>query len=91
MASSRLRSATAQASADKNALSAVRKANDLATGVDSMHLGGALERAQTESKVARAELQTAVGNLQDTPQALLQKNQAAARIAAMRAKLGGQA
>lgn len=84
-----LRSATAQASADKNALSAVRKANDMATGVDSMHLGNALERAQTESKVARAELQTAVGNLQDTPQALLQKNQAAARIAALRAKLGG--
>lgn len=82
-----LRTATAQASADEQALKAVRKANDLATGVDSMHLGGALEKAKQASQVARAELREAVGSVQDTPEALLQKSKAASRIAEMRAKL----
>lgn len=83
-----LRSATAQAASDKKAVAAVQAANNLVTGVDSAHLGGALDRAKQESAVARQQLKEAVGAVGDSPEALLQKNQAAARIAAMRAKLG---
>lgn len=82
-----LRNVTKQAKADQSALKAVRQANELASGVDSMHLGGALDRAKQESAVARAELQQAVGQMQDTPDALLAKSKASARLAEMRAKL----
>jgi phage shock protein A len=83
-----LRSAVSQAKTDNRALEAVRAVNDLTTGVDSIHLGGALDRARQQSEVARQELKQAVGNVQDSPEALLQKSRAAARIAEMRAKLG---
>jgi hypothetical protein len=83
-----LRSAVSQAKTDQKAVAAVRAVNDLTTGVDSMHLGGALEKAQQESAVARQELKQAVGSIKDDPAALLQKSQAAARIAAMRKSLG---
>ena len=82
-----LRRVTTQAKADQNALNAVRKVNNLVEGVDSAHLGGALERAREQSAVARQELKQAVGDIQSTPEALLQKSQAQQRIAALRAKL----
>ena len=82
-----LRRAVSQAKTDNQALKAVRQAKDLTEGVDSAHLGGALDKARQDSEVARAELKDAVGSIQSTPEALLQKNQAAARIVAMRAKI----
>ena len=82
-----LRSAVSQAKTDQKAVAAVRAVNDLTTGVDSMHLGGALDRAKQESEVARQELRQAVGSIQDSPEAILQKSKAQARIAEMRAKL----
>ena len=85
-----LRSAVSQAKTDNKALAAVRAVNELTTGVDSVHLGGALEKAKQESAVARQELKKAVGSIQDIPEALLQKSKAAARIAEMRAKLGAK-
>ena len=85
-----LRSAVSQAKTDNKALAAVRAVNELTTGVDSVHLGGALEKAKQESAVARQELKQAVGSIQDSPEALLQKSKAAARIAEMRAKLGAK-
>jgi len=83
-----LRSAVSQAKTDQKAVAAVRAVNDLTTGVDSMHLGGALAKAQQESAVAREELKQAVGSIKDDPEALLQKSKAAARIAEMRKNLG---
>lgn len=83
-----LRSAVSQAKTDNKALEAVRAVNDLTTGVDSMHLGGALDKAKQESAVARQELKQAVGSIQDSPEALLQKSKAQARIAEMRKALG---
>jgi len=82
-----LRTAVSQAKTDNRALAAVRAANDLTQGVDSIHLGGALAAAQQKSAVAREELKQAVGSLQDSPEVLLQKSKAAARIAEMRKKL----
>lgn len=82
-----LRTAVSQAKTDQKAVAAVRAVNDLTTGVDSMHLGGALNRAKQESEVARQELKQAVGSIQDSPEAILQKSKAQARIAEMRAKL----
>jgi phage shock protein A len=86
-----LRRAVSQAAADTQALNAVRKVQDLTTGVDSTHMGGALEAAKQKSAVAREELNQAVGGMQSSPEALLQKSQAAARIAAMRAKAAAPA
>jgi hypothetical protein len=82
-----LRSAVSQAKTDQKAVAAVRAVNDLTTGVESMHLGGALDRAKQESAVAREELKQAVGSIQDSPEVLLQKSKAQQRIAEMRAKL----
>jgi chromosome segregation ATPase len=81
-----LRQAVSQASADESALRTTQKLKDLTEGVDSAHLGNALANAQTRSQVARAELQQAVGEIKDSPEALLAKNSAAASISAMRAK-----
>lgn len=81
-----VRRAVSQAAADTQALNAVRKVQDLTTGVDSTHLGGALQKAKDQSAVAREELSQAVGGMTSSPEAMLQKSQAAARIAAMRAK-----
>jgi phage shock protein A len=85
-----LRRATSQATADESALKTVQRLKDLTEGVDSTHLGGALANAQARSQVARAELQQAVGEIKDNPEALLAKNKAAARIAAMRAAASGK-
>jgi chromosome segregation ATPase len=82
-----LRTAVSQAKTDQGALETMRKVNDLTQGVDSMHLGGALAAAQQKSAVARAELRNEVGNIQDSPEAALQKAKVAARLADMRAKL----
>jgi phage shock protein A len=82
-----LRNAVSQAKKDQKALDAMRKVNDLTSGVDSMHLGGALDAAKQRSAVAREELKQAVGSIKDSPEALLQKSKAAARIAEMRANL----
>lgn len=85
-----LRRATSQAKTDETALKTVQRLKDLTEGVDSTHLGGALANAQARSQVARAELQQAVGEIKDSPEALLAKNKAAARIAAMRAAVSGK-
>jgi phage shock protein A len=85
-----LRRATSQAKTDETALKTVQRLKDLTEGVDSTHLGGALANAQARSQVARAELQQAVGEIKDSPEALLAKNKAAARIAAMRAAASGK-
>jgi chromosome segregation ATPase len=85
-----LRRATSQAKTDEAALKTVQKLKDLTEGVDSTSLGGALANAQARSQVARAELQQAVGEIKDSPEALLAKNKAAARIAAMRAAASGK-
>ena len=82
-----LRTATAQAKTDNEALATMRKVNSLTSGVDSAHMGSALKNAQEASAVAREELKQAVGEVKDTPEALLAKSKAAARIAAMRASL----
>ena len=81
-----LRRAVSQASADTQALNAVRKVQDLTTGVDSTHLGGALQKAKDQSAVAREELNQAVSGMQSSPEALLQKSKAQALLASMRAK-----
>lgn len=81
-----LRRAVAQAADDTQALNAVRKVQDLTTGVDSTHLGGALEAAKQKSAVAREELNQAVGGMQSSPEALLQKSKAQALLASMRTK-----
>jgi phage shock protein A len=81
-----LRRAVSQAAADTQALNAVRKVQDLTTGVDSTHLGGALEAAKQKSAVAREELSQAVGSMKSSPEALLQKSKAQALLASMRAK-----
>ena len=81
-----LRRAVSQAAADTQALNAVRKVQDLTTGVDSTHLGGALQAAQQKSAVAREELNQAVSGMQSSPEALLQKSKAQALLASMRAK-----
>jgi phage shock protein A len=86
-----LRRATSQARTDEAALKTVQRVKDLTEGVDSAHLGGALANAQTRSQVARAELSQAVGEIKDSPEALLAKNKASARIAAMRAAATGKA
>ena len=82
-----LRAAKSQTAADNKAANAVRNIQNLTTGVDSVHLGGALANAQNQSAVAREELRQAVGSIQSTPEALLQKSKAEQRIAEMRAKL----
>jgi phage shock protein A len=82
-----LRAAKSQNAADSRALEAVRKAKDLTEGVDSVHLGGALAAAKQQSEVTREELRQAVGNIQSTPEALLQKSKVQQRIDEMRAKL----
>jgi acetolactate synthase small subunit len=81
-----LRRAVSQAKSDTQALNAVRKVQDLTTGVDSTHLGGALAAAKQQSAVAREELTQAVSGMQSTPEALLQKSKAQALLASMRAK-----
>jgi phage shock protein A len=81
-----LRRAVTQAAADTQAVNAVRKVQDLTTGVDSTHLGGALEAAKQKSAVAREELNQAVSGMQSSPEALLQKSKAQALLASMRAK-----
>lgn len=85
-----LRRVTSQAKSDQTALNAVRKVNNLVEGVDAAHLGGAIDRAKEKSAVARAELRQAVGTIQDTPEAILQRSQAQQRVAALKAKLSGQ-
>ena len=84
-----LRRVTSQAKADEGALRTFQRVKDLTEGVDSASLGGALANAQVRSQVARAELQQAVGEIKDSPEALLAKSKASARIAAMRAAAAG--
>lgn len=81
-----LRRAVSQAAADNQALKAVRQVQDLTTGVNSTHLGGALQKAKDESAVAREELNQAVSGMTSSPEALLQKSKAQALLASMRAK-----
>jgi DNA repair exonuclease SbcCD ATPase subunit len=88
---SQLRRAVSQANTDENALKTVQKVKDLTDGVDSAHLGNALAHAQERSQVASAQLEQAVGSIQDSPEALLAKNSAMARLAAMRKAAAGQA
>jgi hypothetical protein len=86
-----LRSAVSQAKTDESTLKTVQRAKDLTEGVDSAGLGNALANAKLKSQVARAELQDAVGEIKDSPEVLLAKSKASARIAAMRAAAAGKA
>lgn len=86
-----LRRVTSQAKTDEAALKTVQRVKDLTEGVDSAGLGNALANAKARSQVAQAELQQAVGEIKDSPEALLAKSKASARIAAMRAAAAGKA
>ena len=85
-----LRRVTSQAKTDEAALKTVQMAKDLTEGVDSAGLGSALANAKVRSQVAQAQLQEAVGEIKDSPEAMLARSKASARIAAMRAAAAGK-